>query len=141
MNKVPYFNDSDRFVHIGAVTIPPRETRDVDERLLPGYQAPQSGGQSNDDPLMALSALSVGRLELGLPDLNDEELARLDELEKAKDKPRQGALAAITAERLRRAEKAAPGGLPDEKKAEGEGGQGTGGQDGAGQTGSEGQGQ
>ncbi len=115
MEKVPYFNETERFVHIGDVTIPPDQTRSVDPRLLPGYSQPESGNEActATDPLQAISAMSVGKLESGLPALSDDELVRLEDIEKAKAKPRQGALAAITAERLRRAEQAAPGGVSD----------------------------
>lgn len=104
--------DSPRFVM--GMMIPPGETRTFEEHEAPpelrpdAEKAPEAPG---DDPLLAVSALSVGKLATGLPALSDDELLRLEALEQAKDKPRQGALAAITAERLRRAEAAAPGGL------------------------------
>lgn len=116
MDKIPFFNETSRFVHIGAVTIPPNETRDVDPRLLPGYQAPTAEKADADDPLLAVVALSVAKMAAGLPDLSDDELLRLEALEQAKEKPRQGALAEITQERLRRAEKAAPGGVDNPEK-------------------------
>lgn len=111
MNMVPFLNETSKFLHIGGVTIPPGEVRDVDPRLLPDYEAPKASEAPGDDPLLAILALSVAKLAAGLPDLSDDELLRLEAMEQAKDKPRVGALAEITQERLRRAELQAPGGL------------------------------
>lgn len=104
-------------MYVGVAMIPPGETRVFEEdELPPEHRTVESDEIKNvteTDPLQAISAMSVGKLESGLPALSDDELVRLEEIEKAKAKPRQGALAAITAERLRRAEQAAPGGVSD----------------------------
>lgn len=106
--KVPYYNETDKFLHFGAVTIPPGETRDVDECLLPDYQAPENAAQDDAaDPLLAISAMSIAKIEAGIADLSLEEIDRLEALEKEKASPRQGLMAVILSERLRRAELAA----------------------------------
>lgn len=103
---------SPRFVM--GMMIPPGETRVFEEAEAPPELRPGAApvaAVAGDDPLLAVAALSISKLEVGLPVLSDEELQRLEAIEQAKDKPRQGALAAIVAERLRRAEVTAPGGL------------------------------
>lgn len=107
--------DSPRYV-LGRM-IPPGETITFTEEETPPELRPEAetaAPEVQDDPLLAWSALPIGKLELGLPDLSDDDLTRLEALEQAKDKPRAGALAVIVAERLRRAEAAAPGGLPED---------------------------
>lgn len=123
MKPVPFFNDSDKFVHVGNVTIPPNESRDVDPRLLPGYQPEaRDDGALESDPLLAVQGLSVAKLVNGLAALNDDELVRLEDLERQSESPRKGALAAITEERLRRADQMQDGSGDDPgKNAGGEG--------------------
>ena len=126
--KIPVSNTGESAIYVGGKMIPPGETRVFEAGELPPEYRPEApatdAAPAGDDPLLTISALSVGKLEAGLPDLGDEELARLEALEQAKEKPRAGALAVITAERLRRAEKAAPGGLDNDSAPGGEGGAG-----------------
>jgi hypothetical protein len=109
-------NDGKDARFVMGIMIAPGETRVFTEdeappELRPGAEA--LPGVVADDPLLALVALPVGKIALGLPELDDDELDRLEALEQAKDKPRAGALAEITGERLRRAEAGTPGGLDE----------------------------
>lgn len=111
----PISNNGKTPVFVGGRMIPPGETVTFEaHELPPEYRLASVDDVSEvdgNDPLLALIDLSIGKLALGLPDLSEEKLARLETLEEAKEKPRAGALAAITEERLRRAEQSAPGGL------------------------------
>lgn len=113
---IPVTNKGKNTLFVLGVMIPPGETRHFPEWQLPPEHKPEAVADSPaaaevKSTLAEISALSVAKLELGLPDLSDDELIALEELENAKEKPRQGALAAIVAERLRRAEVKTPGGL------------------------------
>lgn len=120
----PISNNGKTPVFVGGRMIPPGETVTFEaHELPPEYRLASVNEVANvdgNDPLLALVDLSIGKLALGLPALSEEELARLESLEEAKEKPRAGALAAITEERLRRAERAAPGGLDAADEAVGE---------------------
>jgi len=117
MNKtVSITNDGDSPRYVMGRMIPPGETVVLaEDEAPPEYLAPaeEAAPAVAEDPLLAVSELSIGKMELGLPDLSDDDLTRLEALEKAKEKPRAGALAVIVAERLRRAEAAAPGGMTE----------------------------
>lgn len=111
----PISNHGKTPVFVGGRMISPGETVTFEAHELPPeyrlVSVDEVAEADGSDPLQALIDLSIGKLALGLPDLSEAELARLEALEEAKEKPRAGALAAITEERLRRAERAAPGGL------------------------------
>lgn len=117
MNKqIAVPNNGESAIFVGGVMIPPGETRHFDESMLPPEFKPDAepeGEAAVDNPLLVISALSIPQLALGLPDLSDEELAALEGMENDKEKPRQGALAAILAERLCRSEARTPGGMPE----------------------------
>lgn len=112
MDKIPFTNETDRFMHVGGVMIPPHDTRDVDPRLLAGAttESPAPAAE-DDDPLLAILAAKVGAAIVGLPALSNEELARLGELEAA-HKNRKTLIEAIAVEQLARAEKAAAENTP-----------------------------
>lgn len=125
MNKIAVSNDGESPKFVGGRMIPPGETLLFEaHELPPEYRedAPETAADDEADPLAELIKLSIAKLALGLPDLSDDELLRLEALEQAKETPRQGALAKILQERLRRAETKAPGGLDsgDGTKKEGE---------------------
>lgn len=111
MNKtIPITNPGDSPVFVGGKMIPPGETRVFTEaELPPEYKAPapvaaaQAAGP--DEALLLILAATVAQVVAGLPDLSDEELARLALLE-AEGKDRKGVLEAITALQLERAENA-----------------------------------
>lgn len=110
-------NDGDSPRYVMGRMIHPGETLVFTEDEAPPEYRPEAEAKQaavQEDPLLAIAELSIAKLEAGLADLADDELVRLEALEQGKDKPRAGALAVITAERLRRAELAAPGGLPPE---------------------------
>lgn len=112
IKQIPVTNDGESTMYVGGLAIPAGETRLIDERLVPPeYKEAEllAADTAETDPLEALIALSVAKLVLGLPALTDEELVRLEALENAKEKPRAGALAEITAEMLRRADATLPG--------------------------------
>lgn len=107
---IPITNHGDSPKFVGGKMIPPGETRVFTEaELPPEYQAPApvaelpAGGL--DEPLLLILAATVAQVVAGLPDLSDEELARLALLE-AEGKDRKGVLEAITALQLERAEQA-----------------------------------
>lgn len=113
---ISIYNDGDSPRYVMGRMIPPGETVVfAEDEAPPEYRAPAEAAapEAGDDPLLAWVNLPIGKLALGIADLSDDDLTRLEGLEKAKDKPRAGALAEIVAERLRRAEAAAPGGLPE----------------------------
>ena len=118
MNKtVSITNDGDSPRYVMGRMIPPKETVVfTEDEAPPEYLAPAEDAAPSvaDDPLLAIAALAVGKLEAELQALSDDDLTRLEALEQAKDKPRAGALAVIVAERLRRAEAAAPGGFQED---------------------------
>jgi hypothetical protein len=109
MHSVSYTNPTGNFQHVGAVTIPPYETRDVDETLLPGYVAPAeaetAASKADDSPdlLAELLGSSVRVITEELPGLSDEDLARVATIEEA-GANRKGVHEALAAETLRRAQ-------------------------------------
>lgn len=119
-------NDGKEARWVMGVMIPPGETRVFTEAEVPPELRPAADelpAEAAADPLLAWVDLPVGKLALGLPDLSDDDLNRLEGLEKAKAKPRASALAEITGERLRRAEAGTPGGLEGETAGDSEGGE------------------
>lgn len=104
MNKVPHTNETQKFLHIGAVTIPPGETRDVDASLLPGFK-PVVGLPSQPeippDLLAELLKASIKNIVPELPGMSDDDLARAATLEAA-GQHRKSLLEAFAAENLRR---------------------------------------
>lgn len=129
MNKVPYTNETTHFVHIGGVTIPPGETRDVDATLLPGYEPPVLAPPEPEVPpdlLAELLKASIKNIVPEMPGMSADDLARAVTLEEAGQK-RRTLLEAFAAENLRRlteaaakagsTEGAAPGDTPAPKEA------------------------
>jgi hypothetical protein len=102
MQKVPYTNETRNFQHVGGVTVPPGETRDVDPALLPDYK-PE--GESHEveptDPIATLLKGNVRSVIAALRDLSDEELAKAGALEQD-GKKRDEILSAMMVEVLRR---------------------------------------
>lgn len=94
--KVPVTNETATFMHVGGVTIPPSETREVEETHLPDYKAEEAAPAPVEDHLAALLELSVPKIKDALPNLNDLDVERLGELEQAKgDKARTSLLGLI----------------------------------------------
>lgn len=110
--KYPVTNDSKMPIYVGALMIPPGETRHFDLAQLPAEFRPKADlpeAAQDSDPLATILALPIAKAVLGLPALSDDELARLEALEEA-GQNRKGMLAEISIERLRRADLAAAGG-------------------------------
>lgn len=103
MKTVHHTNETKNFMHVGGVTIPPGETREVDAALLPDHtpEAPLTPDVPVD-PLVQLMASSVATITAALPSLSDADLTRADELEQA-GVARKSMLTALSAEILRRA--------------------------------------
>ncbi len=104
--RLPVTNHGTTMLHVGGKVIRPGETRHIDESLVPDDLKPaasQASEDAPDDPLLALLDGSVKEIEGALAGLSS---AQLDELEAAEEagKTRKGVIAAITAERLHRAE-------------------------------------
>ncbi len=103
MSTVHHTNETKNFMHVGGVTIPPGETREVDAALLPGGVQDDVLVPDNQlDPLEQLMTGSVAAITAALPSLSDEDLARATELEEA-GVARKSMLAALSAENLVRA--------------------------------------
>lgn len=103
---VPYTNEGDTFITIGLTTIPPGQTREVDQTLLPDYQAPTIGEVSAElDPHLPLRELLDGNVDTvltALPDMPTDEIEILGELEQ-QGKARKTILGAIAELLLNRA--------------------------------------
>lgn len=110
MNKVPYTNETDKFQHVGGLTIPPGETREVDPTMLPSYK-PESARkeEAQSDPIADLLKKKVADVSAALPGLSDEDLATAEALEQD-GQNRKSLIEAIAAENLRRADLKANGG-------------------------------
>lgn len=101
--KVPYHNDTDKFVHIGPVTIAPGATRDVEDSHIPGHKpAADTAPEAAADPLALLSAGKVADIIAQIPSLSDADLDRLGEMEQV-GKNRTTLLSAIAEALLHRA--------------------------------------
>ncbi|WP_025918210.1 hypothetical protein [Herminiimonas sp. CN] len=103
MNKVSYTNETTRFQHVGGVTIPPGETRDVDPSLLPDYQPEGVAVEEEEiDQVAELLKVNVKLVTEQLPHMSDDQLAHAVLLEQA-GQNRKSLIEAMTAENLRRA--------------------------------------
>lgn len=103
MKTEHFTNETKNFMHVGGVTIPPGETREVDATLLPGHEQEEVLPNGIPlDPLAQLMAGSVATITAALPTLSDADLAHVTELEEA-GVARKSMLAALSAENLARA--------------------------------------
>jgi len=107
MKEVPFTNDKKHIVYVGSKSIPPGETRMVDESMLFDAHGKDNGVNVDqppmgDDPLLSLLDQSISEVVDALPSLSDQDI---DQLESAENngKTRKGILEAIAKERLRRA--------------------------------------
>ncbi|NDP59571.1 MAG: hypothetical protein GZ090_09460 [Oxalobacteraceae bacterium] len=103
MNKVSYTNETRNFQHIGGVTVPPGETRDVDPSLLPDYQ-PEVPEQADaqGDPIAELLENNVKTVSAELANLSDDDLSHAALLEQD-GQNRKSLIEAMSVETLRRA--------------------------------------
>lgn len=94
--KVPYHNDTDKHVHIGPVTIAPRQTRDVEETHIPDYKAKQEApADAPADPLAELLKGSVKKITVSLDAMSTADIEALGALEQKAESPRTTLLSAI----------------------------------------------
>lgn len=98
MKLVPYTNETANYVVIGNITIPPGQTRDVEDILHPEYQAePESGPASTSTDIVdVLQRGPIAELLKCLPELSREDLDRMDTAEQQRKTPRKTVLAAIS---------------------------------------------
>lgn len=103
LKKVSYTNETCSFQHVGGVTVPPGETRDVDPSLLPDY-VPEGAAPDAlpGDPIAELLKGNVKTIIADLFELSDEELAHATEMEQS-GQNRKSLIEAMTAENLLRA--------------------------------------
>ncbi|WP_025916147.1 hypothetical protein [Herminiimonas sp. CN] len=109
MKTVPYTNTGENTAHIGGVTIPAGETRDVDPSLLPGWTP--EGERKEDSPPDPIAEWLKGNVkEIGsaLEKLSDDELHSAMYLEE-NGQARKSLLELMAAEKLRRASNPADG--------------------------------
>lgn len=107
-------NDTDHVMYVGGKMIPPGEGREIDEAQLPAEhrdvpvpatEEPESDGLTEADLLELLEG-NVDQVTAALADLDAEALIHLSALEGERSHPRKTVMAAIEAERLKRAAEA-----------------------------------
>ena len=108
MSKIPVTNNGKMNIWVGGQMIPPGETRHFEAHHVPPEYRPAPAAapaepEDPSDPLEILRAGNVKEITAGVPALSLEDLDRLEALENAAEVPRKGVLAAIAADRLRRA--------------------------------------
>jgi hypothetical protein len=103
MMKVPYTNETEKYLHLGSVTIPPFGCRDVEESDIPGYTPPEAAVEAPTNPLAELQVLSIAKIKDKFSTLSESDLNALGDLEKGSQNPRSGLLSAIAEEILNRA--------------------------------------
>ena len=107
--EVPYHNNKDHVVTIGTKSIRPGDTRMVDADLIPEHMLKDEHkraakpAEPEAAPTDTLIDKNVGEIKAALAGLSDDELDQLETAELAGN-TRKGALEAIAAERLHRAE-------------------------------------
>lgn len=104
--KYPVTNNTAMPIYVGALMIPPGETRHFNLDQLPPEHRPQAEVKAPEAPPDRLAEIADFKVDLILPllaDLNAEDLARLQLLE-TEGKARKTVLEAIAAEGLRRAQ-------------------------------------
>lgn len=106
MNEIPVHNDGADIRWVGAVMIPPGETRLIPAHQVPAHlrpQAPPAPAPARSDPVLELLDGPVRDVLAALPGLDDDVLATLRQAE-IDGKTRKSLLEGIAAEELRRAE-------------------------------------
>lgn len=119
--KISYTNETRNFQHIGGVTIPPGETRDVDPSLLPDFKQEVATPELQLVDLIAdLLKNNVKNISAELVNLSEQDLAHAASLEQD-GQNRKSLIEAMMVENLRRAtEKSAQPEVPqpDDVKAD-----------------------
>lgn len=117
--RIPVTNTTGVPIYVGAAMIPAGETRHFEEADIPAHLRPkavEAAAEPPKDALLDLSGKPAKEILSAIPDLSDEDLKRLGQLEADKgEKARKTVAAAIQEETLKRAEAAAgSGGKPQE---------------------------
>lgn len=96
MKMKPFTNDTDRIIYLGNATIPPGQTRDVEETLHPDFAAEPKGPAETEaaDPLIELLKGTVATVSAGIEGLSVDELNQLADAERD-GQNRKGVLGAI----------------------------------------------
>ncbi|WP_374537172.1 hypothetical protein [Chitinimonas taiwanensis] len=96
MKMKPFTNDTDHVIYLGNATIPPGQTRDVEETLHPNFSAePNAPAEAEPtDPWVELLKGTVATVSAGLDGLSVDELNELGDAERACQN-RKGVLGAI----------------------------------------------
>jgi hypothetical protein len=112
--KIPVSNNTAMPIYVGGLMIPPGETRHFEAHQVPAHLRPQPAEAAPEpapaDPLAELVKHKVADVAAALPDLSDEDLARVLELDAADGNARKGVAEAVAAEQLRRAAEQSGGG-------------------------------
>lgn len=106
--RISVHNPTGMPIYVGSNMVPAGETRDFPESLVPPHLRPQpdskpAADEAALDLIADLQKLSVKEVVSALPGLSADDMARLEELEKADGSPRKGVMNAITEEKLKRA--------------------------------------
>ncbi|AMP13672.1 hypothetical protein [Collimonas pratensis] len=103
MKFVPHTNSTENTIHVGGVTIPSGETRDVDPSLLPGWE-PEGEARVDlpPDPIADMLKGNVKDVAAALELLSDDELHSAAYLEE-RGQARKSLLELMAAEKLQRA--------------------------------------
>ena len=105
-------------IYVGGKMIAPGDNRDIDERELPperraaAVAAPEEPDATPEQVMQSLRAQSVDSIKGQLAELTPVQLALLNDLEVADDKPRKTLLMALGDELIARADAALQGENP-----------------------------
>lgn len=94
MAFVPYTNTTGRPITIGTRTVPPHQTRDVDESFIPRAAVAPAADDGPPD-MTRLQEQSEASIVKALPGLTPEQLAELYALEHGAASPREAVLALL----------------------------------------------
>lgn len=96
--KIPVTNDTKNYLSVGAVLIPPGETRHFEKEDVPHHLRPQTAESKPEDipldPLAELLKGNVASVAASLPDMSVFDIERLGDLEQ-QGQARKGVLSAI----------------------------------------------
>jgi hypothetical protein len=106
MKSVPFTNIGETTAHIDGKRIEPGQTRDVDPSMIPErLRKAVTADEAEDEPVDDITRIldnNIPEIESLLPDLSDDDLAKVKAAEMA-GKTRSGLMKAIGEEELRRA--------------------------------------
>lgn len=104
LERVPYVNDSDKPVYVGAILVPANGCRDVFKADLPPAPSVDDEPDADHDADVVgnIVALSVREAESHLANLTDTQLEQLVNAENQKESPRSSFVDAVNAEIIMR---------------------------------------